>query len=359
MSLYYYARIVKMMFLDQPAAATTAPVHVPARSASASVGVLSARDDCSSIVQLRLAPARERSAGAAARIFRRAEARATAGGVLYVVATPIGNLEDVTLRALRVLREVDVVAAEDTRRTRVLLAHHGIARPRRELLRRGRAAKAPALVERLVAGRTVALVSDAGHAGRSPTRAIISCAGRSRRASAVVPMPGPSAVAALVSVAGLPSERFAFEGFLPSRAAARAARLRALAGEAARDGVPRGRPRGWRRSWRDARAASSATARPCIGRELTKMHEEIVRGPLSTLRDRVGGATVRGEVTVVIAGAAGDEVAAGTTAEAVDEAIASALTAGRSVREIADELSTRFGRPRRELYNRALEIRGR
>ena len=173
----------------------------------------------------------------------------------------------------------------------------------------------------------------------------------------VEPVPGPSAVAALVSVSGLAVDRFAFEGFLPARAAARAARLRALAAEE-RAMVFLEAGRRLEGFLGDAHAALG-DREAVIGRELTKMHEEILRGPLSTLRDRVGGATVRGEVTVVIAGAAGDEVAAGTTAEAVDEAIASALTAGRSVREIADELSTRFGRPRRELYNRALELRGR
>jgi len=164
-------------------------------------------------------------------------------------------------------------------------------------------------------------------------------------------------VAALVSVSGLAVDRFAFEGFLPARAAARAARLRALAAEE-RAMVFLEAGRRLEGFLGDAHVALG-DREAVIGRELTKMHEEILRGSLSTLRDRVGGATVRGEVTVVIAGAAGDEVAAGATAEAVDEAIASALTAGRSVREIADALSTRFGRPRRELYNRALELRGR
>src|SRR5512138_1919458 len=132
-----------------------------------------------------------------------------AGGVLYVVATPIGNLEDVTLRALRILREVDLVAAEDTRRTRVLLQQHGIARPLTSYHDAVERERAPALVERLRAGARIALVSDAGTPGiADPGYHLVR--GAIAAGIPVVPVPGASAVAALVSVAGIPVERFAF-----------------------------------------------------------------------------------------------------------------------------------------------------
>src|SRR5919197_844194 len=152
------------------------------------------------------------------------------GGVLYVVVTPIGNLEDVTLRALRVLREVDLIAAEDTRHTRTLLARHGIARPLTSYYDAVERQRAPDIVERLRAGARVALVSDAGTPGiADPGYHLVR--GALAAGVPVVPVPGPSAVTALVSVAGLPADRFVFEGFLPSRAGPRAARLAALAQE--------------------------------------------------------------------------------------------------------------------------------
>src|SRR5437762_1649022 len=153
-----------------------------------------------------------------------------AGGVLYVVATPIGNLEDLTLRALRVLREVDLIAAEDTRHTRVLLSRHGISRPVTSYYDAVERARAPGIVEKLKAGARVALVSDAGTPGiADPGYHLVR--GALAAGIAVVPVPGPSALTALVSVAGFPAERFVFEGFLPSRPGPRAARLAALVRE--------------------------------------------------------------------------------------------------------------------------------
>src|SRR6059058_4708677 len=151
-------------------------------------------------------------------------------GVLYVVATPIGNLEDVTLRALRVLREVEVIAAEDTRRTRILLSRHGIERPLISYYDAVERRRAPSIVERLKAGASVALVSDAGTPGLAdPGYHLVR--GALAAGVPVVPIPGASAVTALVSVAGLAAERFVFEGFLPSRPGPRAERLAALARE--------------------------------------------------------------------------------------------------------------------------------
>ena len=275
-------------------------------------------------------------------------------GVLYVVATPIGNLEDLTLRALRVLREVDLVAAEDTRRTRTLLAHHGIARPVTSYYDAVERRKAPALVARLVDGARIALVTDAGTPGiADPGYHLVR--GAIAAGVPVVPVPGPSALTALVSVAGIPAERFAFEGFLPSRAGARAARLRALAGE------PRALVFYEAARRLDAFLADAAEIlgdrEGVVGRELTKRFEELVRGRLSEIRRRfASGEPARGEVVVLVTGAAG-EVTAGPT---LDDEIRRAQAAGRRVSELATEIAERTGRPRREVYRRALELmRGR
>jgi 16S rRNA (cytidine1402-2'-O)-methyltransferase len=271
-----------------------------------------------------------------------------------VVATPIGNLEDVTLRALRVLREVDLIAAEDTRRTHVLLRHHGVAKPLVSYHDAVERRRAPDLVERLRAGESVALVSDAGtpiiaDPGYHLVRAAVAAGIR------VVPIPGASAVSALVSVAGLPVHRFTFEGFPPKGATARATRLRELATE------PRALVflEAGRRLPGFLAAATLAFGdrEAVIGRELTKVHEEVLRGRLSELRARVSRDAVRGEVTVVIAGAPAS--VPGAAPEALDAAIRDALDAGRGVRELSEELAARFGSPRREVYRRALAIQER
>ena len=271
-------------------------------------------------------------------------------GVLYVVATPIGNLEDITLRALRVLREVDLVAAEDTRRTKVLLQHHGISRPVTSYYDAVERKKTPGLVARMVAGESIALVTDAGTPGiADPGYHLVR--GALAAGVSVVPVPGVSAVTALVSVAGVAAERFAFEGFLPSRGGQRAARLRALAAEtrgmvfyeAAR------RLDGFLADAEEALGDREAV----VGRELTKRFEEIVRGRLSEVRRRFAeGEAARGEVVVLIAGAAEDE----RPAVSLDDDIRQALAEGQRVSELATALAARTGRPRREIYRRALEL---
>jgi 16S rRNA (cytidine1402-2'-O)-methyltransferase len=276
-----------------------------------------------------------------------------AAGVLYVVATPIGNLEDITLRALRVLREVDLVAAEDTRRTRALLAHHGIRRPLASYYDAVERERAPAIVERLRAGATVALVSDAGTPGiADPGYHLVR--GALAAGVRVVPVPGPSAVTAIVSVAGIPAERFVFEGFLPTRPGPRAERLRALAAE----------PRALvffeaaRRlaGFLAAAAAVLGDREAVVARELTKRHEEWLRGRLSELCGRVeAAAPLKGEVTVLVAGAA---TAAAVHAPGVglDARIRAALARGEHLRDLAHAIARETGTPRRAVYRRALEL---
>ncbi|TMA45043.1 MAG: 16S rRNA (cytidine(1402)-2'-O)-methyltransferase [Deltaproteobacteria bacterium] len=273
-------------------------------------------------------------------------------GVLYVVATPIGNLEDVTLRALRVLREVDLIAAEDTRRTRILLTRHGIERPLTSYYDAVERRRAPLIVERLKAGASVALVSDAGTPGLAdPGYHLVR--GALAAGVPVVPIPGPSALTALVSIAGLPADRFLFEGFLPTRTGARAARLAALAGE----------PRALvffeaaRRLAAFLAAAEAALGdrEAVIARELTKRHEEVLRGTLAHLGERIDRVDrLRGEVTVVIAGA--PPRARRVDDATLDERIRAARAAGESAAGIAATLARETGRPRRDIYRRAVVL---
>ena len=275
-----------------------------------------------------------------------------AGGVLYVVATPIGNLEDLTLRALRVLREVDLIAAEDTRHTRVLLSRHGISRPVTSYYDAVERARAPGIVEKLKAGARVALVSDAGTPGiADPGYHLVR--GALAAGVPVVPVPGASAVTALVSVAGLAAERFVFEGFLPNRPGPRGARLAALASE----------PRAivffeaGRRLAAFLAAAHAALGErdAVVARELTKQHEEILRGTLGELAARVASMErVRGEVTVLVGARMAPEVTA--TAVDLDARIRAARAAGRSVADLATEIGRETGVSRRVVYRRALAL---
>jgi 16S rRNA (cytidine1402-2'-O)-methyltransferase len=269
-----------------------------------------------------------------------------------VVATPIGNLEDITLRALRVLREVDVVAAEDTRRTRVLLRAHGIGTPIVSYYDAVERRRAPELVARMQAGARVALVSDAGTPGiADPGYHLVR--GAVAAGIAVVPIPGASAVGALVSVAGLPVDRFVFEGFLPPRPAARAARLQALSAET-RALVFLEAGRRLAAFLEDAQAALG-DREAVVARELTKVHEELLRGRLGELRAGVAGG-VRGEVTILVAGMPGRR--AGVPDDTLDDAIRRALAAGLGVRELSEDVARRLGCARREVYRRALALRG-
>ncbi|HET9067523.1 MAG TPA: 16S rRNA (cytidine(1402)-2'-O)-methyltransferase [Amaricoccus sp.] len=270
---------------------------------------------------------------------------------LYLVATPIGNARDIGLRALDVLRAADVLAAEDTRHTRKLLEIHGI--------RRGRllpyhdhngAAQRPRLLAALAEGRSVALVSDAGTplvadpGWRLATEAIAA----GHRVTAV---PGASALLAALAVAGLPTDRFLFAGFLPPR---QAARRRALGEIAA---VPATlvfyeSPRRLAASLADMAEVLGPDRPAAVCRELTKRFEETRRGPLGALAAAHAAApAAKGEIVVLT----GAPVAAPVAGEALDAALAAAL-AGQSVRDAAAAVAVALGLPRREVYARALEL---
>ncbi len=222
-------------------------------------------------------------------------------GTLYLVATPIGNLEDITLRALRVLREVPLIAAEDTRHMRKLLAHFEIATPTISYHEHS----GPAGIERVLAALAsgdVALVSDAGtpavsDPGEELVRAAIAAG------YPVVPIPGPSAVMTALIASGLPTGEFTFMGFLPRKSAERRARLETVRDSTATLVLYEAPHR--LLSTLDDLVAVLGDRQAALARELTKLHEEWLRGPLSELRAHyTGGATPRGEYTLVIAGAA-------------------------------------------------------
>jgi 16S rRNA (cytidine1402-2'-O)-methyltransferase len=221
-------------------------------------------------------------------------------GTLYVVATPIGNLEDITLRALRVLGSVDLIAAEDTRQTRKLLTHHGISRPLVSFHEHNQQRQALRLLALLQEGRSIALVTDAGTPGISdPGYTLLQTL--LPYAIPIVPIPGPTAVIAALSVAGLPTDRFVFEGFLPPKGGRRRQRLEALQGEP-RTIVVYESPHRLLRLLQDIVTHFGAERRVVVARELTKHFEEIQRGTAAALLETFQAGSVRGECTVVIAG---------------------------------------------------------
>ncbi len=216
-------------------------------------------------------------------------------GTLFVVATPIGNLEDITVRALRILREVAVIAAEDTRRTAQLLARHAIATPTTSLHEHNEARKSGALVERLLRGDSVALVSDAGtptvsDPGGGLIRAAIDAGIQ------VEPIPGASAVMAGLAASGMPTEAFAFLGFPPTRAKDRKTwfeRVRTIRGTIVFFEAPHRI-----QSTLTEIAREFGDCQVAVARELTKVHEEWVRGPISQVSQQVSDP--KGEFTVVL-----------------------------------------------------------
>ena len=275
---------------------------------------------------------------------------ASTPGTLYVVATPIGNLEDVTVRALRVLREVALVACEDTRRTRHLLHAHGIATATTSYFEHNEKWKGGRILEALRAGRSVALVSDAGTPGISdPGFRLV----REARAEGlpVVPVPGPSAAVAALSVSGLPTDRFLFVGFLPSRAGARKKALAELAAVRETLVVYESPVRVVPALLDMIGALGDREAFLC--REATKVHEEYARGTLSAIRARLDArAEVKGEIVLVVAGAAEEAAAAtGTVAETYARLTAEGMTRREAVKETA----RRHDLPAREVYALVLD----
>ncbi|WP_027534973.1 16S rRNA (cytidine(1402)-2'-O)-methyltransferase [Bradyrhizobium sp. WSM3983] len=269
---------------------------------------------------------------------------------LYLVATPIGNLGDITLRALQILAGVDAIACEDTRITRRLTERYDISAQLKQYHEHNAEAARPKILEALAAGGSVALVSDAGtplisDPGYKLVREVCAAG------HAVYALPGPSSVLAALSVAALPTDRFFFEGFLPSKSAARRSRLTELAridatlvmfesGNRVQDTLAE-------------LAEIMGTREAAICRELTKLHEEISRAKLDELAREADTLETRGEFVLVIAPPAAD--ADVLTSDALDDLLREQL-ATHSVKDAVAHAVALSGRPRREVYARALEL---
>jgi len=264
-------------------------------------------------------------------------------GTLYLVGTPIGNLEDITLRALRVLREVSLIAAEDTRHTRKLLSRYDIHTPTTSYFEHNKLAKLDVILAALESG-DVALVSDAGMPGISdPGYELVRAA--LERGFPVVPVPGPSAIVAALAASGLPTDAFVYVGFLPRRAGQRLQGLTALAAER-RTLVFYETPHRLLGALADI--LDTLGDRPlAVARELTKLHEEIWRGTVSRAIARFTEGAPRGEFTLVVGGAAEPE---GWTEAQVRAALAERLAAGSSTRDAAAEVAARSGWSKRGTY---------
>ena len=273
-------------------------------------------------------------------------ASAPSGGTLFIVATPIGNLEDLSPRAQRTLAEVAAVCAEDTRHTRRLLGHYGIDAELVALHEHNEQALAVRLVQRLQAGESLALVSDAGTPLVSDPGFRLVAAARAAGIR-VSPVPGPSALIAALSVAGLPSDRFAFEGFLPAKAAARRERLQKLAGES-RTLLFYESSHRIVDTLEDMVVAFGSERRAVLARELTKLFETVLDGSLEALRDRVQADADqrKGEFVLVVEGAGDDADAALAEGRRVYALLSSHLPPSAAAR-LAAEIT---GAPRKALY---------
>lgn len=268
---------------------------------------------------------------------------------LYLVATPIGNLRDITLRALEVLAAADIVACEDTRVTRKLFDHYGLATPLIAYHDHNAETARPKILEKLAAGGAIALVSDAGTPLISdPGYKLVRAA--TGAGHPVTAAPGPSAALMALTVAGLPTDRFFFEGFLPAKETARRARIAELARIPATLVLFESGPR-LGASLADL-AAGLGAREAAVARELTKLHEEVRRGDLNALAaDYAAGAETRGEIVIVIAPPTAEQPSAAD----IDALLRSAL-ARTSVKEAVAEVAAATGEPRRAVYSRALAL---
>jgi 16S rRNA (cytidine1402-2'-O)-methyltransferase len=277
-------------------------------------------------------------------------------GTLYLVATPIGNLEDLTFRALRILQEVDLVAAEDTRHSRKLFNHYGISTPLTSYFAHNEAQKGERLLTELRAGKSVALISDAGTPAISDPGFLLVRRCRDE-GIAVLAVPGPSAVVAALAISGLPTERFAFEGFLPARSKARRETLRQLRTEP-RTTIFYEAPHRLPATLREICEELGAERDVAVARELTKLHEELFRGPAKAAVEHFGAGRVRGEIVLLVAPAAAGALEPATAVDSVEASLRKLRGEGLSLRQAVKQVAKEFGLPGDEVYRRALAMKG-
>lgn len=276
-------------------------------------------------------------------------------GGLYIVATPIGNMADITFRAVDVLKSVDMVAAEDTRHTKHLLSHYGIRTRLVSCHEHNESRRAAFLVEKIKQGASIALVSDAGtpsvsDPGYRLLRAAIEAGIR------IIPVPGVSAAMAAVSVSGLPSDRFCFVGFLPKKESRRRQILQSLA-DAEGTLIFYESPR---RLWSllQTLLRHLGDRQAVVAREMTKQHEEFIRGGLAEVAAEIEQRqAVRGEITVLVSGKTPEFTDAGQIPEALRRRISTEAAADVSASRLASELAGKYRMPKRRVYRLILEER--
>jgi 16S rRNA (cytidine1402-2'-O)-methyltransferase len=272
-------------------------------------------------------------------------------GTLYLVATPIGNLGDISSRALETLRSVAFIACEDTRHSRVLLDHFGISRETVSLPAFAEGQRAGRILDRIAAGEDCALVTDAGSPGISdPGERLVAEA--LERGITVVPVPGPTALIAALSASGLPTGRFHFLGFPPRKGPERRAMLEEVA-QLSATLVLYESPRrlgetlvDLKEAWGDRRA--------CVARELTKVHEEFARGTLSELAARYSAEEARGEVVVLVEGRTGERR---WSEEELRRALEEGLGRGEKLKALSTELARRAGWSGQDVYRLGLSLK--
>jgi 16S rRNA (cytidine1402-2'-O)-methyltransferase len=275
-------------------------------------------------------------------------------GTLYVVATPIGNLEDITLRALNTLRSVELIAAEGVRHSMALCRHYGIKTRITSYNQHNNKTKSPELIRTLKSGSDVALITNAGTPGVSDPG--VSLIGRALEENiAVSPIPGPSAVTAAISASGLPGDRFRFVGFLSNKPGRRKKELERLVSEP-QTMVFFEAPHRIRAMLTDLKDTFEGR-QIVLAREQTKLHEEVVRGSADFLLERLKGNTLKGEFTLVVSGR-GEEKATPSLDEEIKKRIESHLNEGKmSLKDIARHISDEEGLTYRSVYRECLMIK--
>ena len=282
---------------------------------------------------------------------------------LYLVATPIGNLEDMTLRGLRVLREADRIACEDTRQTQKLLNHYGIRTPMVSYHAHNEAERAASLIEELKAGGRIAVVSDAGTPGIADPGAVLARVAIEAGVR-VFPIPGANAAIMAVIASGLGADRFRFHGFLPSKAGERRTALEVLLAMASADAptteVFYETPHRIVEALGDVEAVFGAGLRVVVARELTKLHEEFLRGTVAEVRaELTGRESVRGEMVLLLTATSAGEQAAGEVLVSVRATIRALIAGGLSEKDALKQVARERGLGKSEVYREWQREKGR